>query len=310
MFRSAFRLAIAALCVAPISVWAQEKSVNPGINKAFEKPSVDEFLKKFEVESREVAANAKQIVAACKLKPGMMVADVGSGTGLFTRQFAAAVGAEGKVYAVDIAPSFLQYVAKSSEDAGLKNVQTILCDQFSTKLPKNSVDLVFVCDTYHHFEFPQRTLQSIHEALKAKGTFIVIDFERIEGESTDFIMKHVRAGKETFVKEILSAGFKVASEEKLLKENYFIRFEKIDRVGEKLPRTSKQFQETLDKSFTPAKTKAAFGNPDREPGSGLIIYEYDLDDGRTVRLGFPGFQPITYAFLVGKDGTATPIPLK
>jgi ubiquinone/menaquinone biosynthesis C-methylase UbiE len=309
MFRAFFAFILVA-SFFPGVIAAQEKSVNPGINKAFERPSPEEYVKKFEVESREVAANAKQIVETCKLKKGMTVADVGSGTGLFTRKFAAEVGPTGKVFAVDIAPGFLKHVAKTSEDAGLRNVQTIQCDQFSVKLPKNSVDVAFVCDTYHHFEFPQRTLQSIHDALKSKGTFIVIDFERIEGKSTDFILKHVRAGKETFVKEIVSAGFKVVSEEKFLKENYFIRFEKIDRVENKEARTLKWFQAMLDKELTPAKARAAFGIPDREPGSGLIIYEYDLDDGRCVRLGFPGFQPITYAHVVEKDGSATPLPLR
>jgi len=84
---------------------AQEKSVRPGINKPFENPDLKGYLKKFEGESREIAAHAKEIVAACKLKPGMVVADIGAGTGLFTRKFAAEVAEKGKVFAVDIARS-------------------------------------------------------------------------------------------------------------------------------------------------------------------------------------------------------------
>ena len=213
------------LCVGLVST-AQEKSVRPGINKPFDKPDVEEFIKKFEGESREIAAHAKEIVAACKIKPGMAVADVGAGTGLFTRKFAAVVGEKGKVFAVDIAPNFLRHIEKTCEASELKNVQTVLCDQFSTKLPKNSVDLVFICDTYHHFEFPQRTLQSIHDALRPGGQVILIDFQRIEGKSSEWILSHVRAGQEVFVKEVTSAGFRVVGEEKLLKENYFVRFEK------------------------------------------------------------------------------------
>jgi tRNA A58 N-methylase Trm61 len=156
----------AIIVCATLVLPAQEKSVRPGINKPFENPDLKDFLKKFEGESREIAANTTEIVAACKLKPGMMVADVGAGTGLFTRRFAAEVGAKGKVYAVDIAPIFLRYIEKTCAENKIKNVETIQCDQFSTKLPKNSVDLVFICDTYHHFEFPQRTVQSIHDALR------------------------------------------------------------------------------------------------------------------------------------------------
>jgi ubiquinone/menaquinone biosynthesis C-methylase UbiE len=147
---------------------------------------------------------------------------VGAGTWLFTRKFAAEVGDTGKVYAVDIAPTFLQHIEKTCQDAKIKNVVTILCDQVSTKLPKNSVDLVFICDTYHHFEFPQRTLQSIHDALRPGGQIILIDFQRIEGKSSEWILGHVRAGKEVFVREITSTGFKVIGEETLLKENYLL----------------------------------------------------------------------------------------
>ena len=209
-----------------LSTGAQEKSVRPGINKAFEKPDVKEYVKKFEGESREVATNADAIVAACKIEPGMVVADVGAGTGLFTRKFAAKVGPKGKVYAVDISAGFLQHIAKTCKAAKLDNVQTIQCDQFSTKLPKNAVDLVFICDTYHHFEYPQRTLQSIHDALRPGGRLILIDFQRIEGKSSKFILGHVRAGQEVFVKEVTTAGFQKVGEENLLKENYFVRFVK------------------------------------------------------------------------------------
>ena len=218
-------------CAALVST-AQEKSVRPGINKPFENPDLKDFVKKFEGESREIAAHAKEIVAACKIRPGMMVADVGAGTGLFTRRFAAEVGDKGKVFAVDIAPTFLRHIEKTCEENRLKNVVTIQCDQFSTKLPRNSVDLVFICDTYHHFEFPQRTLQSIHHALRPGGQVVLIDFHRIKGESTDWVMDHVRAGQEVFAKEVEESGFKQVEEKKFMKQSYFLRFEKVERKKE------------------------------------------------------------------------------
>jgi predicted methyltransferase len=230
---SSMLIAALAVCILPlVPATAQEKSVRPGINKPFENPDPKEYVEKFEGESREIAAHAKEIVSACKLKPGMVVADVGAGTGLFTRRFAAEVGEKGKVFAVDIAPSFLRYVEKTCKERAIKNIETVLCDQFSTKLPKNSVDLVFICDTYHHFEFPQKTLASIHNALRPGGQVILIDFHRIWGKSTTFVMLHVRAGQEVFVREITTSGFKVVGEEKFLKENYFVRFEKATSARE------------------------------------------------------------------------------
>ncbi len=214
-----------AVCLPAL---AQEKSVRPGINKPFENPDVKEYVGKFEVESREVYARRKEIVAACGLKPGMAVADVGAGTGLFTRMFARAVGPAGKVYAVDIAPRFVEHVEKSCKEAGLKNVRGVVCTPTSANLPEGSVDLVFICDTYHHFEFPQRTLASLHRALRPGGRLVLVDFQRVPGKSSEWVLGHVRAGQEVFTKEVQEAGFKIVGEEKFLKENYLVRFVKVE----------------------------------------------------------------------------------
>jgi ubiquinone/menaquinone biosynthesis C-methylase UbiE len=221
-------LACLVIGLAPLA--AQEKSVKPGINDPFKDPDLKEFLGKFEVESREVYAKRKEIVAACKLKPGMAVADVGAGTGLFTRLFAAEVGDKGKVYAVDISKKFLDHVAKTAKDQKLTNVETVLGTDVSVELKPGSVDVVFVCDTYHHFEYPHRTMATIQTALKPDGRLVVIDFNRIPGKSRDWILNHVRAGQEVVEKEIADAGFKKTGEVTgLLDENYLITFEKVDR---------------------------------------------------------------------------------
>ena len=110
----------------------------------------------------------------------------------------------------------------------MTNIMTVLCSDRSVKLPPESVDAAFVCDMYHHFEFPSSTLASIHRALKPGGTLIVIDFERIPGRSREFILNHVRAGKDVFRGEIEAAGFELGEEVDIpgFKENYFLRFSK------------------------------------------------------------------------------------
>lgn len=205
----------------------QEKSVKPGINDPFKDPDVSKFVGTFEGESREIFTARDKVVAACGLKPGMFIADVGAGTGLYTRLFAKAVGPDGQVFAVDIAPKFLEHIQKTAREAGLHNVTPVLCNQDSADLPPNSIDLEFVCDTYHHFEFPQRTLASLHRALKPGGRLIVVDFIREPGKSREWVLNHVRAGQDEVEKEITSAGFKKTGEVKdLFKENYFVTFEK------------------------------------------------------------------------------------
>lgn len=212
-------------CPAPLA--AQEASVNPGINDSFRDPNVAEFAERFEVESREVYARRQQIVAACQLKPGETVADIGAGTGLFTRLFAEAVGPKGRVIAVDISPKFLDHIAATSREANLQNIETLLCPADSTGLAPSSIDLAFICDTYHHFEFPQKTMESLFRALRPGGRLILIDFRRVEGESSDWIMSHVRAGQEVFEAEITAVGFRKTHEDKdLLDDNYLVAFEK------------------------------------------------------------------------------------
>ena len=93
-------------------------------------------------------------------------------------------------------------------------------------LPAASLDVAFTSDVYHHFEFPQVMLQAIRTALKPGGTFIVIDFERIPGVSSERILSHVRAGKETVIKEVEAEGFRMVEERKIMQQNYFVRFEK------------------------------------------------------------------------------------
>ncbi|MEN3944146.1 methyltransferase domain-containing protein [Prosthecobacter sp. SYSU 5D2] len=217
---------LASLLLAA-SLGAQETSVKPGINDKFLDPQlkVEEWTQRFEVESREIYHNRDQIVSALGLKPGMTVADIGAGTGLFILPFAQAVGDGGKVYAVEIAKNFLEHIRARASKASLTNVETVLGTERSVELPEASIDLAFICDVYHHFEYPQASLATLHKAIKPGGEIVLIDFKRIPGESSEFILGHVRAGQEVFEAEFTAAGFEKISEVKdLLKENYLVRF--------------------------------------------------------------------------------------
>ena len=101
----------------------------------------------------------------------------------------------------------------------------------SAAIPKNSVDVVFVCDTYHHFEYPEAMLASLHEALRPGGRLVVVDFERIPGETPDWVLEHVRAGKAVFRSEIEAAGFVLVREADIagLSENYVLQFRRESR---------------------------------------------------------------------------------
>ena len=221
-----WRILCLCLAVSANGLFAQQESVKPGINNTFESPDVDQFVGRFERDGREPYDRRERILEACQLRPGMVVADVGAGTGLFTRLFADRVGPDGQVFAVDISDEFVEHIRQSCEEAGITNVSPLICDPDNVRLPPASVDLVFICDTYHHFEFPHKTMQSIHRALRPGGTVILIDFRRIEGTSSDWVLNHVRAGQEEVTEEVKACGFEWVEPLDLLEENYVVRFRK------------------------------------------------------------------------------------
>ncbi|TWU22222.1 Demethylmenaquinone methyltransferase [Novipirellula galeiformis] len=211
-------------------------SVNPGINDSFLDPQLDvqAWVERFEVESREVYHARDAIMSQLNLKPGDRVADVGAGTGFYSLLMSDAVGPQGWVYAIDISPNFVQYLADQFDQREVENVTTVMCDDDSICLPPNSIDLAFICDVYHHFEFPQQSMKSIFKSLRRGGRVVMIDFERIPGVSREWTIGHVRAGKSTFIDEVQSVGFELTAERTIpgFKENYYLEFRKPDQAGD------------------------------------------------------------------------------
>jgi len=200
-----------------------EANVAPTINQNFKSEELDvsRWAESFSGESREVFAAREEVMRAVGLKPGQAAADIGAGTGIYVRLFARDVGANGKVYAVDIAPNFLEYIRSWAKEEKLGQIETILGEDQTPNLAPNSVDVIFSSDAYHHFEYPMTMLRNMRAALRDGGQMIVVDFER-----TPDRLDHVRAPKETVIQEIKDAGFRFVEEVKIqgFKNNYFLRF--------------------------------------------------------------------------------------
>lgn len=202
---------------------AETRSVFPGINAAYRDPKATRrWARSFERDGREVHDRRAQIVQALALRPGMAVADVGAGSGLFTLAFAEAVGPTGRVYAVDLIPHFLAHIRAKAEKAGVTHVTLVQATDRSAELPPASVDVVFMSDAYHHLEFPQHVLASLLRALRPGGSLWLIDFNR-GPDSDEWLRRHVRAGKAEVVQELAQAGFDVVAEPALLTENYVLQ---------------------------------------------------------------------------------------
>jgi len=217
--RSLLPLFVIALFLAAADLaTAQEQSVKPGINDRYDKEDIEKVVGQFESQRRDVVQKRDEILAACELKPGMVVADVGAGTGLFSRLFAPKVAPGGKVYAVDITEQFVAHIKKTCKEQNIDNVETIVSTPTSTTLPPESTDLVFTCDVYHHFEFPYKMLDSIRGALRPGGRLIIID----RREASD----HIRADQETVKAEVRDAGFQWTGGFEISDVHYLMCFRK------------------------------------------------------------------------------------
>ena len=234
-YNRVFPWLLTAVLAAGLTGWvpaarlaAQEKSVKPGINETWKSDAIEPLVNTLEAESREIYTQRAALADLLALRPGMAVADIGAGSGFMVEEFARRVGAAGKVYAVDINGKLLERIAANAKQHNLPQVQIVLTHEDSVDLPDGTVDLVFVCDTYHHFEYPQKSLAGIQRALRTGGELIVVEFHREPGQSPGWILEHVRAGQAEFTREIEAAGFTFVRVEPapFLSQNYVLRFRK------------------------------------------------------------------------------------
>lgn len=137
--------------------------------------SPEEYAKFLEGADRVARMQVPRVVSALELKPGMKVADIGSGSGLFTRPIAKAVAPGGVAYAVDIDAALLEIVARSAREQKIDNIVTIAGAAADPKLPE-PIDVAFICDTLHHIEQPAEYLRTLKKYLKSGGRIAVIDF--------------------------------------------------------------------------------------------------------------------------------------
>ena len=197
-------------------------------NESYVDPDLDmqRMLGRLERETREVYSLRDEIVEASGFEPGDVVADVGAGTGAFMDELVEAVGAEGHLYAVEISIRFVEHLRERANEAGHDNVTTVFSSYTSATLPTASVDRIITIDTYHHFDDYEAMLASMYDALVPGGEMIVVDFDRVEGKSREWILSHVRDSKDTFRSEIEAAGFEFVEEVEIegMVDNFFHRY--------------------------------------------------------------------------------------
>ncbi len=161
---------------------------------------------------RDVHQKPKELVSAIGLKPGMTVADVGTGVGYMLPFLSAAVGPNGKVIAEDIFPDFLDKARQRSTAEKLTNVQFVLGAADNPKLPDNAVDAILMLDVYHHIDYPAKVLASLKKALKLDGRLAVVECHKNEESMANRpALTHIRLNQNDAEHEIESNGFHLIS---------------------------------------------------------------------------------------------------
>lgn len=125
---------------------------------------------------RDEEERTELMVESLKVRPGDVVADIGAGTGYFSRRLAKKVGDRGKILAVDIQPEMLDLLTNKMAELKITNVQPILGTITDPKLPAASVDIVLMVDVYHEFSEPYEMMEGVCKSLKPGGRVVFVEF--------------------------------------------------------------------------------------------------------------------------------------
>ncbi|HEY0874779.1 MAG TPA: methyltransferase domain-containing protein [Vicinamibacterales bacterium] len=184
-----------------------------------------QYQQVLENPDRVAALQVDRVVKVLDLRPGMRVADLGAGTGVFTVPFAKAVGGDGKVYAIDVDGGLLAIVAGKAKATGLANVQTIVAGATDPRLPE-PVDVIFICDTMHHLPDQGSYVRQFAKLLRPGGRVVVIDFA--EGQWPEGHQQFAIApGLVDAWME--AAGFQRTAQHTFLQTNFFHVYERAAR---------------------------------------------------------------------------------
>lgn len=181
---------------------------------------LDAYAARLESPERAAWQKPDQVVAALGLAAGQTACDVGSGPGYFTLRLARAVGADGRVFAVDVEPRLLALLGERLAADGLSNVTPVLARPDDPLLPRAACDVVLIVDTYHHFPDGPAYLRGLQRVLKAGGRIANVDYHKRE-TPVGPPLGH-RIAREDFLRDAAAAGLAVASEETFLPYQYFV----------------------------------------------------------------------------------------
>jgi predicted methyltransferase len=185
---------------------------------------VPHWIAVFDDPARDAWQKPAEVVQALEIRRGMCVADLGAGTGYFSRYLSAAVGERGTVFAIDTEPNLVMYLRERAEREQRPNVVPILASADNPRLPAGMVDLVLIVDTVHHIDDRVDYARRLQRALKPGGRVVVIDFKKDADISVGPPAEH-RLARAQVIEEFQSAGYKLIAAPEVLPYQYFLIFQ-------------------------------------------------------------------------------------
>jgi FkbM family methyltransferase len=167
----------------------------------------------------------EQVLAVMRLQDGEVVADLGAGSGYYTRRMARRVAPSGRVYAVDIQPEMLRILEQNMEQEGITNVESVRGAVDDPRLPAGEMDWIFLADVYHEFSEPEPMLEGMFEALAADGRIALLEY-RVEDGTGDHILAAHRMSVRQVITEWEPAGFQLVELHEFLPAQHLFIFQK------------------------------------------------------------------------------------
>ena len=183
-----------------------------------------EWIQVLERPQRIEGLKIEEIIANLKLKPGMVVADIGSGSGVFSRPLAKTVAPDGKVIAVDIETGLLSYVRERAQKENIPNIETHLAEPNDAKLSGEVVDLALIHDVLHHIENRALYLKNLFQYIKPGGRVAIVDPDPDDPEGAHRNQPELLVSKAEIDQWMRAAGFQMVEQIDLFpgKKNFLI----------------------------------------------------------------------------------------
>lgn len=183
---------------------------------------IEKWVALFEDPERAQWQKPGEVVQKLSLQAGDVIADIGAGTGYFTRLFAKAVGPQGTAFGLDIEPSMVTYMEKDARQLGLDNYVPRLIKPDDAELSPQSVNVIFMCNTLHHLEDRISYLTRLSQSLKPGGRIVIVDFYKKPlpvGPAP-----HMKLSRDDVITEFEKAGYRLQRSLDFLPYQYFLVF--------------------------------------------------------------------------------------